>query len=152
MRAVKSSTHRTFKPSLDIISMISEQREDYIRAIYLLAIRRRPVRNKYLAEYLNVSKNTVSAMLLRLQKDHYVSYERYAELRLTRKGESLARKLTERHRLIELFLTDVLKRDPKSVHEEAGRLEHDFSRESMREMKRILKNPRYDPHGQPIYT
>lgn len=132
--------------------MINEQREDYIRAIYLITIRKETVRNKDLADYLNVSRNTVSAMLLQLQKDKYVSYKRYADLKLTRKGKDLARKLTEKHRLIELFLTSVLKRDPRTVHEEAGRLEHDFSHESLKEMKKILHNPKYDPHGQPIYT
>jgi DtxR family Mn-dependent transcriptional regulator len=132
--------------------MINEQREDYIRAIYLLTIRKETVRNKDLSGYLNVSKNTVSAMLLQLQKDGYVSHKKYAEMKLTRKGNKLARKLTVKHRLIELFLTSVLKRDPKEVHEEAGRLEHDFSKGSIREMKKILHNPKYDPHGQPIYT
>lgn len=132
--------------------MINEQREDYIRAIHLLAIRKGAVRNKDLADYLKVSKNTVSAMLLQLQKDGYVSYKKYTELKLTGKGSALARKLTERHRLIELFLAEVLKRDPSEVHDEAGRLEHDFSQESIDEMKKILHNPKYDPHGQPIYT
>ncbi|MFA5105384.1 MAG: metal-dependent transcriptional regulator [Candidatus Micrarchaeia archaeon] len=131
--------------------MPNEQRENYIRAIYVISKRKGSVRSKDLAAYLSVSKNTVSTMLSRISTEGYVAYERYGALALTRKGTSLAKRLTEKHRLIELFLAKVLKRDPAQVHDEACLLEHDFSPQSMAAMKKLLGNPKSDPHGSPIY-
>jgi len=131
--------------------MINEFREDYIRAVYLISQRKGEARSKDLALYLGVSKNTVSAMLSRLRSQGYVSYQNYGPIALSAKGTQVAKKLTEKHRLIELFLTTVLSRDPKDVHHEAGLLEHDFSAKSLAAMKRVLGNPTLDPHGNPIY-
>ncbi len=131
--------------------MINEPRENYIRAIYVISTRKGTVRSKDLAQYLSVSKNTVSAMISKIRDEGYISYEKYGELTLTRKGRSLAKKLTQKHRIIELFLARVLRRDPRRVHAEACLLEHDFSPQSISAMKKLLGNPKSDPHGSPIY-
>ena len=130
--------------------MLNEQRENYIRAIYLISSRNGAARGKDLSDYLKVSKNAVSAMLTQLRSENYAVHEKYGALSLTRKGASLAKKLTAKHRLIELFLVKKLGHDPKEVHPEACRLEHVFSRKSLSAMKRLLGNPKLDPHGQPI--
>ncbi|HQT44443.1 MAG TPA: metal-dependent transcriptional regulator [Candidatus Micrarchaeota archaeon] len=130
--------------------MVNESRENYIRAIYVISQRKGSVRGKDLAQYLSVSKNTVSAMLSRIRGEGYLSYKNYGALALTPKGKQLAKKLTQKHRLIELFLTNVLMRDPRKVHPEACLLEHDFSPQSMSAMKKLLGNPKADPHGSPI--
>lgn len=130
---------------------MNEQRENYIRAIYLLQSRKGKARGKDLSEYLHVSKNTVSAMLSSLRSERYVLHENYGELSLTRKGARLAKKLTQKHRLIELFLVETLGRDKRSVHPEACKLEHAFTTKSISAMKRLLGNPRIDPHGSPIH-
>lgn len=131
---------------------VNEFRQDYVRAIFVLSEGRGEVRSKDLVSYLQVRKNTVSEMLSRLKREGLVSFESYGAVSLTGTGRSLARKLTRKHRLIELFLTKILKRKPESVHEEAGRLEHDFSEESLKEMKKLLGAPRVDPHGKPIFV
>ncbi|MFA6036390.1 MAG: metal-dependent transcriptional regulator [Candidatus Micrarchaeia archaeon] len=145
--------------------MVNAWREDYVRAIFLLSAPEggsRParaahygevgVRSKQLSGYLHVSKNTVSEMLNRLKSAGLVNFEHYGPISLTAKGRKLARALTARHRLIELFLARVLKRKPSAVHDEACRLEHEFSQESIDAMKKLLKNPTLDPHGEPIYV
>ncbi len=131
--------------------MINESRENYLRAIYVISTRKGAVRSKDLVQYLSVSKNTVSAMLSKIKDEGYLSHKNYGALSLTPKGLGIAMKLTEKHRLIELFLTRVLKRNPKTVHPEACLLEHDFSPQSMKAMKKLLGNPKTDPHGSPIY-
>jgi len=138
--------------------MINAFREDYIRAIFVLcengAGRDIPcgIRSKQLVTYLGVSKNTVSEMLSRLRLEGYVEYENYGAINLTQKGRKLARSLTAKHRLIELFLTKIFHRDPLRVHLEACALEHDFSKESLAAMKNMLGHPKFDPHGKPIYA
>lgn len=131
---------------------INEFRQDYVRAIFVLSERKQEVRSKDLVEYLSVRKNTVSEMLSRLREEGLVVFENYGSISLTRKGRLLARKLTTKHRLIELFLTKILKRKPEEVHSEACKLEHDFSEASLKEMKKLLGDPKKDPHGEPIYV
>ncbi|NUN11364.1 metal-dependent transcriptional regulator [Candidatus Micrarchaeota archaeon] len=129
---------------------INESRQDYVRAIFVLSERNQEVRSKDLVSYLEVKKNTVSHMLSALRDEGFVSFQNYGSISLTKKGLLLAKQLTAKHRLIELFLTKVLKRNPSEVHDEACKLEHDFSEDSLKEMKKLLGNPSLDPHGKPI--
>ena len=71
-------------------------------------------------------------------------------MQLATKGRRAAEKLTSKHRIIELFLKEVLKLRKTDFHEEAHRLEHAFSDESIGQIKRLLGNPKKDPHGKPI--
>ena len=130
--------------------MESEVREDYLRGLYVLHEEKNELRSVDLAEYMKVSKPSVSEMLRELDADGLVEYKKYSKIKFTKKGMSAARKLTTKHRIIELFLTKTLKRDKKEVHEEAHRLEHAFSDESIDKLRALLGNPQVDPHGKPI--
>jgi len=130
--------------------MESISREDYLRAIYHLMEEKEEVRSVEVADYLNVSKPSVSEMLKNLNADGLIQYKKYSKINLTKKGFNLAKNLTARHRIIEAFLKDMLKINPQKIHEEAHRLEHAFSDESIGKMGKILGNPRKDPHGKPI--
>lgn len=132
--------------------MLSTTKEDYLRAFYILAEKKGEVKSVDVAHYLKVSKPSVSEMVRELDEDGLVKYERYSPLKLTKKGRELASNLTSKHRLIEIFLRDILKVDSRNIHEEAHRLEHAFSDESIRKLRRFLGNPKKDPHGKPIPT
>lgn len=130
--------------------MFTSNREDYLRGIFILEEEKGHIKSKDLASYLNVSKPSVSEMVKELSKEGLVSHRRYSGIKFTFKGKRLARKLTSKHRLIELFLKDVLKVNSKNIHEEAHRLEHAFSDESIGSIRNLLHNPKKDPHGKPI--
>ena len=130
--------------------MESVSREDYLRAIYHLMEENKEVRSVGVADYLNVSKPSVSEMLKSLDKDGLIQYKKYSKVKFTRKGLGHAKNLTARHRIIETFLQDTLKINPDAIHEEAHRLEHAFSSESIEKIRKMLHNPKTDPHGKPI--
>jgi len=130
--------------------MESASREDYLRAIYHLMEEKNEVKSVEVADYLEVSKPSVSEMLKTLNADGLIDYKRYSRVKFTKKGLNAAKGLTARHRIIESFLKDVLKISPKSIHDEAHRLEHAFSDESIERMRKLLNNPKTDPHGKPI--
>ena len=130
--------------------MITRNREDYLRAMYILKEEKKEVKSIDLAKYLNVSKPSVSEMVGELKKDGLISYRRYSKLGFTPKGHKIAQNLTSKHRIIELFLKNILKISSASIHEEAHRLEHAFSDESIGKLKKLLGNPKKDPHGKPI--
>ena len=130
--------------------MSSASKEDYLRGMYHLMEDKGSARNIDLADYLDVKKPSVSEMLKELNKEGLVQYRRYSKLKLTPKGHGIAKKLTFKHRIIESFLKDKLKIDSNNVHEEAHRLEHAFSDESINKLRKLLGNPKFDPHGKPI--
>ena len=135
--------------------MESVNREDYLRGIYHLmedARTNNEVKSVQLADYLSVTKASVSEMLKELDKDGMIDYRRYSKLKFTKKGHKIAKEITSKHRIIERFLTDVLKMSPKIIHDEAHRLEHAFSDESIKKLRKLLGNPKQDPHGKPIPT
>ncbi len=130
--------------------MYSRTLEDYIRGIYLLEAREKIVKSKRLADYLNVKKSSVSEMVAKLKQTGMLNYEKYSKLSLTKKGRELAEKLTFKHRVIEAFLTRLLKRNKKEVHDEAHKLEHAFSDQSIRKIYSIIGKPRIGAHGEEI--
>ncbi len=130
--------------------MVTTNREDYLRALYVMEEKNHEIKSIGIAQYLNVSKPSVSEMARELSKEGLVSYKKYSRLRFTQKGRRIAQKLTYKHRLIELFLKKVLKIDSGSIHDEAHRLEHAFSDESIEKLRKLLGNPKKDPHGKPI--
>lgn len=130
--------------------MESANKEDYLRAVYHIMEENNEVRSVEVADYLNVTKPSVSEMLKGLSKERLIQYKKYSKVKLTGKGHKIARNLTSKHRIIERFLKDMLKINKKKVHDEAHRLEHAFSDESINRLRKILGNPKYDPHGKPI--
>ena len=130
--------------------MFTANKEDYLRGLYILEEEKGQIKSIDLAHYLNVSKPSVSEMVRELNKEGLVSYKKYSKLKFTQKGRRIAQKLTSKHRLIEIFLKNMLKINSKNIHQEAHRLEHAFSDESIAKLRRLLGNPKKDPHGKPI--
>ena len=130
--------------------MFTASREDYLRGLYILEEEKGQLKSIDLAHYLNVSKPSVSEMVQELNREGLLSYKKYSKLKFTSKGKRIAQKLTSKHRLIELFLKNVLNINSKNVHQEAHRLEHAFSDESVEKIRKLLHNPKKDPHGKPI--
>jgi DtxR family Mn-dependent transcriptional regulator len=89
-------------------------------------------------------------MVKTLAESGLVDYEPYAGVRLTAAGEKLAALVLRRHRLIELFLVEVMGMSWADVHEEAEHLEHAVSERLIERMDAMLGRPDVDPHGDPI--
>ena len=105
-----------------------------------------------LAEAVGVSPGTATAMIKTLGDSGLVDYEPRGGVRLSNEGERLALHVLRRHRLIELFLVDVLGLDWTEVHVEAEVLEHAISDKVLDRIDRLLGHPTTDPHGDPIPT
>lgn len=132
--------------------MPSDTVEDYVKAIYTLQ-RESPTGEATvvrLAATLGVTKGTVTAMVHTLRRAKLAVAPRYAGIRLTARGTRLALDVIRRHRLIEVFLVDVLKYDWSEVHDEAERLEHHLSDRLEARLDSMLGFPDTDPHGDPI--
>lgn len=104
----------------------------------------------HLSAALGVVPGTATTMVKTLADSGLVRYEPYAGVRLTKSGMKLAAMVLRRHRLIELFLVEVLHMSWAEVHEEAERLEHAVSDRLIDRIDAMLGRPEVDPHGDPI--
>jgi DtxR family transcriptional regulator, Mn-dependent transcriptional regulator len=129
---------------------VSPAREDYIRAIYLLQEYGQEPGISQIAQKLGLSKSTVSERIKELTRDGLTISKPYSTITLTKEGLALGKKMTYKHRLIEVFLHETLKLPKKLVHAEAERLEHAFSDETITLLATFLKHPTHDPHGSLI--
>lgn len=139
----------TYEPRLGRIAY-SEVLEDYLKRIFLIAQERGRVTTSDLARAFTVAPATVTQTLKRLSHLQLVEHTPYYGVKLTEKGERIARELVRHHRLIELYLAKVLGIPWERVHEEAERWEHVISEEVEENIARFLGDPLYDPHGAPI--
>jgi len=131
--------------------MVKQSREDYLRAIYNFWEQQgRFIRSLDIARYLNVSKASVSQMLRKLAQQKYIKIQPYSKILFTVKGFKEARKLTHKHRLMEVFLKDILHVSKKHIHQEAHKLEHCISDEVVKKLANFLNNPKYSPDGKKI--
>ncbi len=130
----------------------SQSIEDYLKAIYELSVNDGRVATTQLAKYLGISPASVTGMIKKLSQTEppYLNYQKHRGVNLTDAGEKIALETMRHHRLLEVFLHEILGFPWDEVHEEADRLEHVISEKFEERMANVLGNPEHDPHGDPI--
>jgi DtxR family Mn-dependent transcriptional regulator len=133
-------------------SSFTRAQQDYLKALYQLHGDQRPVPTRDLAQRLGISSPSVSEMVTRLSAQGLVEHDRYRGQQLTREGRRVALELVRHHRLLEMFLVQVLGYSWDEVHDEAERLEHVISERMEQRIFELLGRPQLDPHGHAIPT
>jgi DtxR family Mn-dependent transcriptional regulator len=130
--------------------------ENYLKSIYqgqsALPAGTRLVPMGQVAAALGITPGTATTMVKALAESGLAEYEPYSGVRLTKAGEKLAGRVLRRHRLVELFLVQVMGMGWDEVHEEAEQLEHAVSERLIERIDEMLGRPKHDPHGDPIPT
>lgn len=122
----------------------------YLEAIYYMEAESEAVRSARLADWLSVSRPTVTVALRRMTRDGMVRLNGRKEIELTERGRQAAAAIVRRHRIMERWLTDALGLDWVTADEEAARLEHAVSDVVERRLWETLGRPLSCPHGNPI--
>src|SRR3954453_23647507 len=129
----------------------NEGAENYAKALYELQGRAPDgVGTTAVAQRLGVTPASASGMLKRLADEGLVEHVPYQGTRLTPDGGRVSLEVIRHHRLLELFLAEVLGMPWDRVHEEAEVLEHHISEELEELIAAKLGEPAIDPHGDPI--
>jgi len=130
----------------------SQSVEDYLKAIYKLEnmMDGKGVPTSDLAREMGVANASVTNMVKRLSGLGMVTYQSYYGSRLTESGRKIALEMIRHHRLLELYLAEMLGYSWDQVHEEAEKLEHHISEQFEDKIAELLNNPKFDPHGDPI--
>lgn len=128
--------------------------ENYLKEVYM-GVGRLPAGATLLpmgqlAAALGVAPGTATTMVKTLAESGLVEYEPYNGVRLTAAGTRLAVTVLRRHRLVELFLVQVMGMRWDEVHDDAEHLEHVVSDRLLDRIDEMLGHPDTDPHGDPI--
>src|SRR5437879_13704968 len=83
----------------------SEVVSHYLEAIYYMWSEGEPLRSARLADWLGVSRPTVTIALRRMARDGLVKLTRTKDVELTAKGMAQAEAIVRRHRIMERWLT-----------------------------------------------
>jgi DtxR family Mn-dependent transcriptional regulator len=131
---------------------LSDTVEDYLKVIYDLSADNQRVGTGQIAEMLGVSPASVTDMFQRLAGEDppLLDYVKHQGVALTEDGRKAALETIRHHRLLELFLHEVLGYSWDEVHAEAERLEHVISEEFEERVAAVLGDPQRGLHGKPI--
>lgn len=130
--------------------MQTQTNENYLKAIYFLSQENIDVSITELSKKMEVSKPTVNNMVKKMQEKGWLFYEKYKPINLTVKGKRLGALIVRRHRLTEMFLSQIMGFGWEEVHDIAEEIEHISSTLFFDRMDEILGFPTLDPHGSPI--
>jgi len=132
--------------------IISQSTGDYLKLIHKLTLEGSPANTTTLANLLNVSPASVSEMIKKLSKidPALLVYKKYQGVKLTSDGKRAAISLIRRHRLLETFLSEILNYPLEKIHDEACVLEHFISDDFEAALAKLLGDPDFTPHGEPI--
>ncbi len=132
--------------------VLSQAVEDYLKVIYRIELEGNKATTTKVADALDVSSASATNMVKRLSKMGLVDYESYKGASLTKSGRKIALEIIRHHRLLELYLLEVMGYSWDEVHEEAEKLEHHISEQFEEKIAQLLDDPTHDPHGDPIPT
>ena len=126
--------------------------EDYLKAIFEITQSNKRASTNQIAAQLGVKPASVTGMIKKLAQTDppLLEYQSHQGVLLTSEGEKIALEIIRHHRLLELFLHQILGYEWDQVHDEADRLEHVISEEFEERIAEALGHPRHDPHGDPI--
>lgn len=89
------------------------------------------IRSVEIAQRLDVSKASVNKAIASLKSQGMVEQAHYGKVRLTEEGRSIGAAVWRRHRMLRAFLTDELGVEFDRADEEACKMEHALSEDTM---------------------
>jgi DtxR family Mn-dependent transcriptional regulator len=110
---------------------MTESLEMYLETISLLHDRTRIARVTDIAKELGVSKPSVHAALHELEKRGLIQHEHYGEVFLSQTGKAASAEIRRRHGLLTAFLRTVVGVSAEIAEQDACRIEHYLSEETM---------------------
>ena len=120
---------------------ISDNIEEYLEVLYRNGSNKEQVSTTQLSKELDIAPGSVTQMLKKLEDLGYISYTPYKGATLTDEGLRIAQKITRKHRILEKFLSDILKIKEENIHEQACQMEHTLSDEAERAICTMLHHP-----------
>jgi len=130
------------------MSGLTPSREDYLKAVDLLAGDGEAASVTALAARMRVTKASASLAVSDLERLGLVTRRGDRRFSLTDEGKRQARKVEDRYDVLFRFFTDILQLDRSVAGQEACRWEHALNEESMQAMRRLVGESAAYPEGK----
>ena len=114
---------------------IMKSSEDYLEMMLMLQESKGYIRSVDIAAELGVTKPSVSYATKRLRENGYIAMNAEGHIELTPSGHKIAKEMYARHKVIAGFLISMGVSE-KAAYEDACKMEHDISAETMSALKR----------------
>lgn len=105
--------------------------EDYLEAMLMMQKKHGYIRSIDIAEFLGVTKPSVTYTTKRLRESGYITMDRDGLITLTESGMQIASSMLDRHKTLTRFLIN-LGVDEITAEADACKMEHDLSEQSYR--------------------
>lgn len=126
---------------------LSSSLQDYLEKILVLEESNEIVRITDIANELKISKASVNQTIVKLNNQGFVTHQSYGPVGLTEKGRIIARKVKSRHIKLRRFLIEVLKVDPVIAEQDACKMEHAISPQTVDKLTEFLCSNGYLTDG-----
>ncbi len=131
-------------------TVLSKSEREMLKAVYRLSKGGSDAHTGALAEHLGVAPGTVTTTVKRLAERGLIDHRPYKGVELLAPGRTLAVAAIRRHRIVERFLSDLLRYPWHDADRLAGAFEHELPQEIEERMYEVLGRPATCPHGFPI--
>ena len=124
--------------------------EDFLKALYEQSREsKQTISLESIREQANIPQDKLAEVvgILAISEDIVVS-----PLGLTPSGEQRALSLVRAHRMYEKYLAEHSGYAPEEWHSKADEMEHNLGKQDKERIMALLRNPLWDPHGDPIPT
>jgi DtxR family Mn-dependent transcriptional regulator len=116
---------------------VTKSLEDYVETVFVLISKSGAAHVRDVAHELNVKMPSVVKAISELKKMGYATQEPYGDIKLTEKGESVAREILSRHKVLHKFLLS-LGVSEATADKDACLMEHILSAETMDRIEEFL--------------
>jgi len=128
---------------------LSDSLEDYLEAVYIIGMKKKVVRVKEIAGFLNVKLPSVVDAVSKLQEKDLIFHEKYGYLNLTKSGLETAKVIYRKHEEIYKFLNQFLGMDEQTSEKDACGIEHHISKSTLERIIKLMEFLKSDPNGYP---
>ncbi|MBE0431705.1 MAG: metal-dependent transcriptional regulator [Dehalococcoidia bacterium] len=123
--------------------------EDYLEAIAELKAEGGKATVTALGKVIGVKKPSVHSAMKKLVEAGLVTHEKYGDVRLTPAGARIADEVCRRHKALLSFLANILMVDPTIAEQDACKMEHALSEESIHRLEKYISFVRECYPGSP---
>ena len=120
------------------MSKLTPSQQDYLEAI--LDLGEGSVRSIDIATALGFSRASVNKAIQSLKAQGLIEHEHYGQITLTESGLLEARAVRRRHNLLKTFLMEILGVAEATAEEDACRMEHVVSPESLEKLESFTEH------------
>ena len=118
---------------------LSSSMEDYLEAIWVECDKKKVVRVKNIAQFLDVKTSSVIGAIKVLSDKGLVIHERYGYIELTSEGVNLAKEIYKKHQTLLKFLSTILGLNPEIAKEDACKIEHCIHKKTFNKLTKFIE-------------